>query len=65
MCKGRSVFFVTYDELKKAYEAATEKCAELEKQIEENRLRIDRLTELVLKRNKMLFGQKSEKAQPS
>lgn len=54
---------MTYDELKKAYEAATEKCAKLEKQIEEKDLRIEHLTELVLKRNKMLFGQKSEKAQ--
>lgn len=35
---------------------------ELEKKIEEKDLRIEHLTELVLKRNKMLFGQKSEKA---
>ena len=34
----------------------------LEKKIEEKELRIEHLTELVLKRNKMLFGQKSEKA---
>lgn len=29
---------MTYDELKKAYEEATKKCSELEKQIEEMRL---------------------------
>ena len=66
---------MTYEELKKAYEEATKKCsvlelekAELEKKIEEKDkaledkdLRIEHLTELVLKRNKMLFGQKSEK----
>ncbi len=52
---------MTYDELKKAYEEATKKCSELEKQIEEKDLRIEHLTELVIKRNKMLFGQKSEK----
>ena len=38
-----------------------QKCSELEKKIEEKDLRIEHLTELVLKRNKMLFGQKSEK----
>lgn len=67
---------MTYEELKKAYEAAMQKCSklesqnaelesektELEKKIEEKELRIEHLTELVLKRNKMLFGQKSEKA---
>ena len=52
---------MAYDELKKAYEEATKKCSELEKQIEEKDLRIEHLTELVIKRNKMLFGQKSEK----
>ncbi|MCR5143354.1 MAG: hypothetical protein K6C68_12690, partial [Ruminococcus sp.] len=66
---------MTYDELKKAFEEATKKCselesekAELEKKIEEKEkaledkdLRIEHLTELVLKRNQMLFGQKSEK----
>ena len=66
---------MTYDELKKAYEEATKKCSELEKKIEEKDktiseknkaiedkdLRIEHLTELVLKRNKMLFGRKSEK----
>ena len=66
---------MTYKELMKAYEEATKKCsvlefekAELEKKIEEKDkaledkdLRIEHLTELVLKRNKMLFGQKSEK----
>lgn len=63
---------MTYEELKKAYEAAMQKCSELESQnaelesektkIEEKELRIEHLTDLVLKRNKMLFGQKSEKA---
>ena len=67
---------MTYEELKKAYEAAMQKCSELEsqnaelesekteleKKIGEKELRIEHLTELVLKRNKMLFGQKSEKA---
>ena len=66
---------MTYDELKKAYEEATKKCSELEtekaelekkieekdKALEDKDLRIEHLTELVLKRNKMLFGQKSEK----
>lgn len=67
---------MTYEELKKAYESAMQKCSELEsqnaelesekteleKKIKEKDLRIEHLTELVLKRNKMLFGQKSEKA---
>ena len=53
---------MTYGELQKAYEAAMKKCSELEQKIEEKDLRIEHLTELVLKRNKMLFGQKSEKA---
>ena len=73
---------MTYEELKKAYEIAMQKCSELEsekaelesekteleqkieeqnKTIEDKDLRIEYLTELVLKRNKMLFGQKSEK----
>lgn len=59
---------MTYDELKKAYEEAAKKCSELEKENdalkksnEDKDLRIEHLTELVLKRNKMLFGQKSEK----
>ena len=59
---------MTYDELKKAYEEATKKCTELEKENgelkkanEDKDLRIEHLTELVIKRNKMLFGQKSEK----
>jgi len=59
---------VTYEELKNAYENAMQKCSELEKenadlkQSNENKdLRIEHLTELVLKRNKMLFGQKNEK----
>ena len=57
---------MTYEELKKAYEEATKKCSELEKENselkksnEDKDLRIEHLTELVLKRNKMLFGQKS------
>ena len=68
---------MNYKELKKAYEEAAKKCSELEKKIEEKDktiaeknkaiedkdLRIEHLTELVLKRNKMLFGQKSEKGQ--
>ncbi|WP_294754977.1 hypothetical protein [uncultured Ruminococcus sp.] len=59
---------MTYEELQKAYEAAMKKCSELEQKIEEKDkalegkdLRIEHLTELVLKRNKMLFGQRSEK----
>ena len=53
---------MNYAELKKAYDLVIQKCSELEKKIEEKDLRIEHLTELVLKRNKMLFGQKSEKA---
>ena len=59
---------MTYEELQKAYEAAMKKCSELEQKIEEKDkalegkdLRIEHLTELVLKRDKMLFGQRSEK----
>ena len=59
---------MTYEELMKAYEEAAKKCSELEKENnelkksnEDKDLRIEHLTELVLKRNKMLFGQKSEK----
>ena len=66
---------MTYKELKKAYEEAAKKCSELEtkkaelekenielkKSNEDKDLRIEHLTELVLKRNKMLFGRKSEK----
>lgn len=59
---------MTYEELKKAYEESQKRCSELEQKIEEKDkvienkdLRIEHLTELVLKRNKMLFGQKSEK----
>lgn len=67
---------MTYDELKKAYESMSEKCSELEKQLEtktieietknielENKtLEIDNLTEQLLKRNQMLFGKKSERS---
>ena len=59
---------MTYEELKKAYEEAKKRCSELEQKIEEKDkeienkdLRIEHLTELMLKRNKMLFGQGSEK----
>ena len=52
---------MTYEELKKAYEESMQKCSELEKEIEDKDLRIEHLTELLIKRNKMLFGQKSEK----
>ena len=52
---------MTYEELKKAYEESLQKCSELEKEIEDKDLRIEHLTELLIKRNKMLFGQKSEK----
>ena len=60
---------MNYEELKKAYEESQKRCSELEQEIaekdkviENKDLRIEHLTELVLKRNKMLFGQKSEKA---
>lgn len=59
---------MTYEELKKAYEESQKRCSELEQEIaekdkviENKDLRIEHLTELVLKRNKMLFGQRSEK----
>jgi hypothetical protein len=52
---------MNYAELKKAYEESIKKCSELEKEIENKDLRIEHLTELLIKRNKMLFGQKSEK----
>jgi len=52
---------MNYAELKKAYEESLQKCSELEKEIENKDLRIEHLTELLIKRNKMLFGQKSEK----
>ena len=52
---------MTYEKLKKAYEESLQKCSELEKEIEDKELRIEHLTELLIKRNKMLFGQKSEK----
>ena len=66
---------MTRAELQKAYLEMSEKCtllenknsvlekenADLRKQNEDQKLNIEHLTELVLKRNKMLFGQKSEK----
>ena len=60
---------MTYEELKAAYEAAMQKCSELENEIDELKksnedkdLHIEHLEEQILKRNKMLFGQKSEKS---
>ena len=60
---------MTYEELKVAYEAAVQKCSELEKENDELKksnedqaLHIEHLEEQILKRNKMLFGQKSEKS---
>ena len=60
---------MTYEELKAAYEAAVQKCSELEiendelkKSNEDQALHIEHLEEQILKRNKMLFGQKSEKS---
>ena len=60
---------MTYEELKAAYEAAVQKCSELENGIDELKksnedqaLHIKHLKEQILKRNKMLFGQKSEKS---
>ena len=62
-------FAMTYEELKAAYEAAVQKCSELENEIDELKksnkdkdLHIEHLEEQILKRNKMLFGQKSEKS---
>lgn len=53
---------MTYDELKKAYEEMSEKCALLEKENEKKDETIEHLEELLLKRNQMLFGRKSEKS---
>ena len=60
---------MTCEELKAAYEAAVQKCSELEKENDELKksnedqaLHIEHLEEQILKRNKMLFGQKSEKS---
>ena len=52
---------MTYEELKKAYEESLQKCSELEKEIEDKDLRIEHLTEFLIKRNKMLFGRKAKK----
>lgn len=60
---------MTYEELKKAYEKMSEKCSELEKEIqnktqiiEDKNLEIENLTEQLLKRNQMLFGKKAERS---
>lgn len=60
---------MTYEELKSAYEAAVQKCSEIEKENDELKksnedkdLHIEHLEEQIIKRNKMLFGQKSEKS---
>ena len=60
---------MTYEELKAAYEAAVQKYSKLEKENDELKksnedqaLHIEHLEEQILKRNKMLFGQKSEKS---
>ncbi len=53
---------MTYEELKKAYEAMSEKCSKLEKKLEDKDVEIEHLTELLIKRNKMLFGTKSERS---
>lgn len=53
---------MTYEELKKAYEEMSKKCALLEKENEKKDETIEHLEELLLKRNKMLFGRKSEKS---
>ena len=52
---------MTYEELKAAYEAAVQKCSELEKEndelkksTEDQALHIEHLEEQILKRNKML-----------
>ena len=54
---------MTYEELKAAYEAAVQKCSELEKENDELKksnedqaLHIEHLEEQILKWNKMLFG---------
>ena len=52
---------MSYEELLKAYETLTEKCSKLEKEIEDKNLKIEILTEHLAKKNKMIFGQKSEK----
>ena len=59
---------MTYEELKAAYEAAVQKCSELENEIDELKksnedpaIHIEHLEEQIQKRNKMLLGQKTEK----
>ncbi len=53
---------MTYEELKKAYEEMSKKCALLEKENEKKDETLEHLEELLLKRNKMLFGRKREKS---
>ncbi len=43
---------MTYEELKKAYEESLQKCSKLEKEIEDKDLRIEHLTELLIKRKR-------------
>lgn len=43
---------MNYAELKKAYEESIQKCSELEKEIEDKDLRIEHLTELLIKRKR-------------
>lgn len=52
---------MTYEELKKRCSELEAENEELKRTIEDKELKIEHLTELLLKRNKMLFGQKSEK----
>ena len=46
---------MTYEELKKAYEESLQKCSELEKEIENKDLRIEHLTELLIKRKGQIY----------
>ena len=43
---------MNYAELKKAYEESMQKCSELKKEIEDKDLRIEHLTELLIKRKR-------------
>ena len=51
---------MTYEELKKAYEEMSKKCALLEKENEKKDETIEHLEELLLKRNKMLSDETAE-----